>query len=298
MRVTAPWEALSPGSRYMVGSAFFFSLMSLLVKVAGQRLPSQEVVLARGVVNLVLTYALVRQAGVSPWGNRRGVLVLRGAFGFLALSSFYYALTRLPLAETTVLQYTSPIWTAVIAAWFLRERLTAVVVGSILVGFAGIALIARPEFLFGGGAAEFDLFPVGVALFGAFMSGCAYVTVREASKTEHPLVIVFYFTIVTVAGATPWVVPTAVMPMPGEWLALLGVGIATQFGQVYLTRGLSLEPAGRAMAIGYLQILFAGIWGALFFREFPGPLSLLGSALVVAGTLAVAVRRGRGGKVA
>lgn len=277
----------------MVGSAFFFSVMSMLVKAAGRRLPSQEIVLSRGVINMAITYGLVRAAGVSPWGNRRWILILRGVFGFIALSCFYFALTRLPLAETTVLQYTSPIWTALIAAWWLDEGLTMLVVGSILVSFVGVTLISRPGFLFGGAGAELDLFAVGVALFGALMSGCAYVSVREASKTEHPLVIVFYFTLVTVAGSTPWAATEALWPHGWEWAALVGVGLTTQAGQIYLTRGLSLEPAGRAMAIGYLQILFAAVWGVFFFAEYPDLWSIAGSILVVGGTLAIGlVRRG------
>ncbi|UCC49241.1 MAG: EamA/RhaT family transporter, partial [Gemmatimonadota bacterium] len=66
------------GVRYMLASAFFFSLMSLQVKAAGRGLPSQEIVLARGLVSLLLGYWLVRRAGVWPWGRRRWILILRG----------------------------------------------------------------------------------------------------------------------------------------------------------------------------------------------------------------------------
>ena len=91
----APARALSilpAGVRFMLASAFFFSLMSLLVKVAGRGLPSQEIVLVRGVVTLVLSYWMVKRARIYPWGNRRWILVLRGLLGFAALSCFYFAL--------------------------------------------------------------------------------------------------------------------------------------------------------------------------------------------------------------
>jgi drug/metabolite transporter (DMT)-like permease len=114
----------SAGVRYMLAAAFFFSLMSLMVKVAGQFVPSQEIVLARGVVSLVLSYWMVKRARISPWGNRKWILILRGVFGFAAMSCFYYALTQLPIAEATVLHFTNPLWTALVAAVFLRERLS------------------------------------------------------------------------------------------------------------------------------------------------------------------------------
>ena len=95
--------AIPPGVRYMAASAFAFSLMSLCVKVVSARLPSQEIVLARAAISLVLSGGLLRRAGRSPWGRRRGMLVLRGVLGFGGLSCFYYAITHLPLGHVTVL---------------------------------------------------------------------------------------------------------------------------------------------------------------------------------------------------
>lgn len=274
----------------MLASAFFFSLMSLLVKLAGQSIPSQEIVLARGVVSLVLSYWLVRRARIDPWGNRRWILVLRGLIGFAAMSCFYYALTRLPIAETTVLHFTNPLWTALFAAALLGERLSVKVLAPILVSFVGVVLVIRPAFLFGAEAAPLDMVGVGVALLGSMLASLAYVTVREASKTEHALVIVFYFPLVSVPATLPfW--SGFVMPQGWTWLVLLGVGVSTQIGQIFLTRGLSVEPAARAMTIGYTQILFVAVWGLVFFAEFPDLWSIVGSLLVVAGTLAVALER-------
>jgi drug/metabolite transporter (DMT)-like permease len=282
---------LPSGVRYILASTLFFSLMSVLVKLAGQRLPVQEIVFSRGVVSLVLSYWLVRRAGIALWGNRRWILVLRGLIGFAAMSCFYFALTRIPIAEATVLHFTSPLWTALLAALLLREPVTGRIVASIVVSFAGVVLITRPGFLFGGAAAaETDLLGVGAALLGAVLAAGAYVAVREASKTEHPLVIVFYFPLVIIPASAPfW--PGFQLPEGWEWLVLLGVGVSTLIGQVFLTRGLSLEPAARAMTIGYSQIVLVAIWGMVFFGEFPDIWSAAGSLLVIAGTLAVALSR-------
>ena len=272
----------------MLASAFFFSIMSLLVKLAGKGLPSMEIVLARGLVSLVLSYWLVKRAGVYLWGQRRWILILRGLFGFAAMSCFYYALTQLPIAEATVLHYTNPLWTALFAAIFLRERLTRWVIGPVLVSFVGVVLVTRPALLFGAGVPGIEPFGAGIALLGAMLSAVAYVTVREASKTEDPLVIVFYFPLITVPASLPFI-PSFRWPTGWEWLVLLGVGVSTQIAQVFLTRGLSLEPAGRAMGIGYSQILFVTIWGMIFFAEFLDVWGTIGSLLIIAGTLIVAL---------
>ena len=119
---------MGTGAACMLLSAFAFSVMTALVKLAGERLPSQEIVVARALVSLLLTYALLRRAGVSPWGEQRAWLWLRGLFGFAGLSCVFAAVTHLPLAEATVLQYLHPAITAVLAALFL-ERAMEVMAG-------------------------------------------------------------------------------------------------------------------------------------------------------------------------
>jgi drug/metabolite transporter (DMT)-like permease len=275
---------LTPGIRYMIAGAFFFSLMSLGVKAAGQRIPSQEIVLVRGISNVLITYAMMRRAAIPIWGNRPVVLLLRGLLGFAALSCFYYALVHLPLADATVLQYTNPVWTALLAGWLLGERLRPRETVLVLASLLGVVLIARPSLLFGG-APRLDLLAVAIALAGAMFSASAYVTVRKLGRTENPLVIVFYFTLVTVPASIPGVMLAAVWPTPFEWGVLLAIGLTAQAGQVYLTRGLQLEPAGRATAVGYLQIVFAAAWGAAFFLEMPDAWTLAGAAVILASTL-------------
>jgi drug/metabolite transporter (DMT)-like permease len=276
----------------MALGAFFFSLMSLFVKLVGQRVPSQEVVLVRGLLTLAFTWVLIRRTGVSPLGNRRGPLLIRGFLGFAALSCFYYAVVHLPLAEATILQYMNPIFAALLAGVVLAERLGRREVLLGMLSLAGVIVIARPAALLGGGGSSLPMFAVGVGLLGAILSGAAYVGVRELSRTEHPLVIVFYFPLVTVPAALPGALANLVLPTPREWLLLLGVGITAQFGQIYITRGLKREPAGRATAMGYLQVVFAGLLGLAFFGEVPDIWTVSGSALILACALALALERG------
>jgi drug/metabolite transporter (DMT)-like permease len=271
----------------MAASALFFSGMSALVKVAGARLPAQEIVVVRVVVTLGLSWWMVRRAGLSPWGTRRGALVLRGLLGFTALSCYYWTLTRLPLAEATTIHHMAPLFTALGAWLLLGERAGGAAIVAILLGLAGVALVAQPTALPGGGGG-LDGVAVAVALAGALASGAAYVTVRTLSRHEDPLVIVFYFPLVALPLAIPWAIPVWVWPTATEWLVLAGVGVFTQAAQVCLTRGLTLEKAGRASAVGYLQVALAVVWGLIFFAETPGLATIAGAILIVGGTVLVA----------
>jgi drug/metabolite transporter (DMT)-like permease len=283
---------IPPGIRHMVASAFYFSLMSLLVKAAGERLPASQLVLARAIICLALSWLWLRRAGLSPWGHHPGLLVLRGLFGTVGLICFYYTLVTLPMAESVVLANTSPILTALLAALVLREAVGWRLVVAVAFSIAGVVAIARPSALFGGGPLAHEAAdPLGVAIgfAGAAASACVYVLIRRIRDRESPLVMVFYFPLVTLPLALPFAVASWVWPTPAEWLMLLGLGLATQMAQVHMTRGLVLVPAGRATTVGYLQVVLAAMWGALLFSEVPDLLTLGGAALIIAGTVIVAV---------
>jgi drug/metabolite transporter (DMT)-like permease len=279
------------GLLYLLAAALFFSLMSVCVKLAGERLPAEEIILARAIVSLVLSYAVVRRSGLSLRGNARGLLVLRGIFGSCGLYCFFYAVTVLPLAEVTTIHYVNPILTALLAAVFLRERVGWGLAAAICVSLAGVVVVARPSLVFGGDA--LDSFAVGVALTGALFSAAAYVTVRRLRTSDHPVVVVLYFPLV----ATPIFLPLAlrvwVWPTPLEWLVLLGVGVATQVAQICLTEGLARTPAGPATTVGYVQIAFAMLWSATIFGVVPDLVAIAGATLVFAGIAILVVTRPR-----
>lgn len=277
--------ALSPGLRYMLAGAFFFSVMSLLVKLAGQRLPSQEIVLARSVVMAILAWAAIRSQRIRMRGQRPPLLLLRGLLGFGALSCFYYALVHLPLADATVLQYTNAAFAAAFAVIALGERMRRREVAALALSMCGVLLVARPGFLFGG-AAGLDPFAAAVGLLGALFSGAAYVVVRMLAAENH-LVVILYFAGVSMVASLPFALVRPVMPTPLEVLLLIGVGITTHLGQINITRGLRLERAGRASAVGLVQIVFAAVWGLLFFAALPDAWGLAGAALVVSGVLMI-----------
>ena len=285
-----------PGARgvlWMLGSALGFSVMSLLVKVASASFPTMELVFARSAFMAALTFTALRLDGASPLGVDRRTLLARGAVGATALSLFYFGIGRLPLGDAVTVQYTAPVWTALTAALILGERVRPVVAASAVLSMAGVVLVARPSVLFGAGAA---LDPAGVAAVAAaaVLSGLAYTFVRKLRQTDRPMAIIFYLSWVGMVGALPfallggWAWPTG-----WQWLLLLGIGLATHAGQVGLTKGMQTLEAGTASAIGYVQVVLAFVWGAVFLGDAVDGLSLAGAAVVVSSVLLVVRRRTR-----
>ena len=286
-RTMPGWRVVRRGVLYMAISALGFSVMSVLVKVVSPRLPTGEIVLVRALLTLALSYALVRRAGLRPWGTQRARLLLRGVLGFGGLAGYYLALAHLPLADATIIQNTIPLFTALLAWWLLGERVGWSVALALGLGLAGVTLVVRPH---AGGIA---LDPVGVAaaVGGALCSAIAYVTVRQLARTEHPLVIVFYFPLVATPLALPWALADWTWPSWPDAGLLLAIGAATQVGQVFLTMGLALERAARATSVNYLQVCFAMGWQLVVFGDAPDLATIGGAALIMLGTILSASRR-------
>jgi drug/metabolite transporter (DMT)-like permease len=268
----------------MVVSALSFSLMGVCVKQVGGRIPVAEVVFARAIVSVALSWWLLHRAGIPAWGKRRWLLIWRGAIGTAALVCVYAALAALPLAAATVLQYLYPPFTVLLAWLMLGEPISKRVLAAMALGWLGVLLVAQPAGLLQGGA-TLALVPVLIAIAGALFTAFAYVSVRSLGTSEHPLVIVFYFPLVALPLSLPLVALNPVLPTPAELLWLVGVGVFTQLGQVYLTRSLTTLPAARATAISYVQVLFAGGWGWLLFGESIDSWTIAGAGLVLAATL-------------
>lgn len=272
----------------MVAAAFFFSLMGVVVKLAGRRLPTAEIVFARSIVMLAISYVLVRRARVSMWGSRKSLLILRSIAGFGALFCYFYAVTQLPLADVTVIHFTNPVFTALIAAVFLNESMGRREMAGLVLCLIGVTLVAQPTFLFGIDARSLPVFPVTVALTASLLSSLAYVTVRKLRETDHHLVVVFYFTLISTPVSVPLMIGRVLWPTPMEWMLLVSVGVVTLVAQVFLTKGLHRERAGRAMSVSYVQVVFAVTWGILLFNEIPDPLGIGGAVLIFFGIILVA----------
>jgi drug/metabolite transporter (DMT)-like permease len=273
----------------MLVGAFWFSVMSVLVKLAGRRLPSMEIVFFRGLLTLALSYAMVKQARISPvFGINRRLLLQRGVLGAAALACFLFSLTHLPLAEATLIQYMNPVFAILVAHWWFRERMIRGEWIALSASLLGVLLITRPAFLFGGAASDIHPVHALIALGGAAFSGSAYATIRQMPK-ERPEVVVFYLPLMSVPMSLPFIATNWVLPTGGEWLVLIGIGAATQLAQTSMTKGLQVEKTARATMVGYVQIIFAGAWGALLFNEAITLWTVVGAMIVLTGMLSLMV---------
>ncbi|EGR0070066.1 DMT family transporter [Vibrio vulnificus] len=278
-------SAFPLGVRYMILSALGFALMSASVKyVSVHGIPLFEVVAARALVSLIISYLDVKRKGISVWGNNKRWLFARGAVGTLALMCVYYAVTALPLAEATILQYVHPVFTALLAVLFLKERVQPATLACIVLCLLGVFTMVYPSFD-ASGVGELPMLSVGIALLGAFGSSIAYVIVRKLSRTEDSSVIIFYFPLVALPVSAMLIGDDFVVPDVALILVLILVGIFTQIGQFGLTKAMQTQTAGNASAYSYVQIVFSALLGVVLFNEVPSIWTLLGGSLIVIGAL-------------
>ena len=278
-------------ARYMLVSALGFALMATCVKlVANQGIPVMEIVAARSLVSLIISYLDVRRKGLSLWGTHRTLLMARGVIGALALICVYYALTTLPLAEATLLQYMHPVFTALLALLLLKERIHLSTTICILLSISGLVIMVGPDVLTGASPA-LPWFSVSIALLGAFGSAIAYVLVRRLSQLEDASVIIFYFPLIALPVSVIFLDDQFVMPNAESLVLLLLVGIFTQVGQLGLTHAMRYESAGKAAAYSYVQVIFAVLLGWAVFAEMPSLWTWVGGGLIISGALLNLARR-------
>lgn len=273
------------GVRFMVLSAFGFALMSATVKhVSLHGIPVFEIVAARALVSLVISYLDVKRKRISVWGNNKALLFARGAVGTMALMCVYYSVTTLPLAEATIFQYIHPVFTALLAMLFLKERIQFSTLICIVLCVLGVYVIVRPET---SASTEhvLPMFSVMIAILGAFGSSIAYVIVRKLSQTEDSSVIIFYFPLVALPASIVLMGDQFVIPDLYLTMMLVLVGVFTQIGQLGLTKAMQTQEAGKASAYSYVQIIFSVVLGMVFFGELPSAWTYLGGALIVTGAL-------------
>jgi drug/metabolite transporter (DMT)-like permease len=265
----------------MVAAAVFFAVMSAFVKLT-RRLPSWEVTFYRSLINtLVLApWALKNRAIVKEWRKEPVPLLMRSIFGCSAIALYFYAISHMKLAEASLLNYSSPISTLVLSALFLGEALNFAMVAFVIVAFAGMTLILKP----GMGSAP-PLLAASAGLLSAICSGVAYVSIKVATRSFRPRLIVFTFAVVaTVISFVPMLLQYST-PVGTEWFYLLLIGILATMGQESMTRAYAGLPASVASPMLMLAVVFNAVFGWAFWNEIPDAWSLLGGLLVAGGVI-------------
>jgi len=254
-----PQAALS-GVLSMLYSSFAFSLMALCVKWASPHLPSTEIVFFRSVLGVLMTYAVIHRKKLSLSGESWKPLLLRGVSGFAALSLYFYTLTRLPLGTAVLLNYTSPVFSTLLAIVFLRERPNLILICMTVSAFAGIYLLVdQPQIT--------DHTAVWTGLLSAVCAAIAYVSIRAIKHRVAPVVVIFYFTLISTVGSLFFLPQVFVMPSLLEWVAIAGIGLFSYYGQLWLTIALQRTPASLAVPFSYLTPLLSFCYGFIFWRE-------------------------------
>jgi drug/metabolite transporter (DMT)-like permease len=249
-------------SLWMVVASFLFACMGVCVKLAAETHSAVEIVFYRSFISLILMYGLVRLRGVSLATHHWRWQVSRGLVGFLALISYFYAITLLPLATAVTLNYTSAIFLALylaLAGW----RLSGGILAALALGLVGVVLLLRPTFhedlLFGG----------LVGLGSGMLAGMAYFSVRElGARGEAETRTVFYFSLVSSLGAAIWLAFSELHPV--DWRSgglLLGVAALATGAQLAMTRAYSRGKTMLSAALAYSTVVFSSLFGILFWGE-------------------------------
>jgi len=267
--------AISPGVRYILVATFFFALMNIGVKFL-DRIPAYEIVFFRAFITLIVVYLLIRRAGLQISGNNKPLLLLRGLTGTGALMMYFYTLQNMPLASAVTIQYLSPIFTIIIAGFMLRESTRRIQWLLFLLSFSGVLLVKG----FDTRVSPTDLV---IGISAAVCSGFAYNFIRKLKNTDHPLVVVFYFPVVTVPIVGCYLLFNWVSPSPQEWIILLLIGLATTVAQIYMTKAYQLERAANISNYNYLGVVYALIFGFSIFGETLSLLAVCGILLIIAG---------------
>ena len=273
------------GVRFMLLSALGFALMSACVKyVSIHGIPVFEIVAARALVSLIISYLDVKRKRISIWGNNKPLLLVRGIIGTFALICVYYSVTTLPLAEATILQYVHPVFTALLGLLLLKERVQTSTLICIAFCLVGLWVMVQPSL---DHTIEYQLpmFSVMTALLGALGSSIAYIIVRKLSQTEDSSVIIMYFPLIALPVSLVLIGDNFVWPSLYLTFLLVLVGVFTQIGQYGLTKAMQTQAAGKASAYSYVQVVFSALLGVWVFNEIPSIWTYIGGTLIVTGAL-------------
>lgn len=267
-----------------------FTVMAAMVKAASETVPAGQAVFFRSffaipVILLWLTARGELRHGLIP-NNLRGHFV-RGIVGTLAMSLTFAGLARLPLPEVTAIGYAAPIFTLILAALMLGERIRLIRLSAVALGLIGVLIMLWPRL---GQSASLDdtatlgaLFILGATLCRSLVQ----IHIRQLVQTEHTAAVVFYFSLTASLLALLTLPFGWVWPSPEAAGLLVGAGLMGGMAQILVTSSYRFGPASMLAPYDYASMLFAILVGWLWFAELPTLVMLSGAALVVAGNVLV-----------
>lgn len=261
-----------------------FAVMGAFVKAGAQRFSTSELVFYRSAFGFIMIAAIVLLQGKPLKTQLLGMQMRRGIVGFTALLLFFYAIAHLPLATAITLNYTSPMFLALVSPWLLQAEQTQVAVKrrrlqlSIVGGFIGVCLVLQPTFnshLLAAGA---------IGLLSGIGAAFAYIHVKQLGMQGEPdWRTVFYFTLLCTVASGSWMLIDHMTPPRWQDLPLLcGLGLSATLSQLALTRAYRTGNTLTVASLAYSTVVFATLLGVLIWGESLSVLEIAGMGLIAA----------------
>jgi len=283
--MTAPW--------LIVVASFLFATMGVCVKLASSEYASGEIVFYRGLTSALMMLALSRVSGGTLRTHVASMHFWRSLAGVTALSLWFYSIGNLPLATAMTLNYMSSVWMALFlvggAVALGSARVDGRLIGTVLLGFAGVALILRPTI------AQQQLWYGLIGLLSGIISATAYLQVTALGRAGEPEYrIVFYFSIGGVCAGALSLLWTGLHAHTLRGAALLlAVGLLATVAQLMMTRAYSTGRTLVNASLQYLGIAFSFVYGVLLFGDHITWMALLGMLFIVGAGLSATLLRSR-----
>ena len=270
-----PASQLTKALACLTLAAFLFSLMGVCIRYASYSVDNPTIVFFRNFIGLFIFLPLILNKGASFFKTQKlWMHTWRSVVGLTAMYGFFYAIAHLKLSNAMVFTYSSPIFIPLIAWLFLKEKITSSMLLAAGIGLLGVLCVAKPD------SGLFNIMSA-IGLGASFLAAMAFVTVRALTSTEPPERIVFYFCFI---GTLISMIPMFWLWRPyslKELALLITAGLLANISQLFLSNAYKLAPAGQIGPVNYVAIIFAGVWGYLFWQEIPDALSLIGFSLIL-----------------
>ncbi|KZX98743.1 MULTISPECIES: DMT family transporter [unclassified Sulfitobacter] len=264
------------GIFWMLVTGVCFIAVTALVKYMGPRLPAAEAAFLRyamGLVFLLPAIGSLRTAGLSR--RQWGLFSLRGFFHSLGVILWFFAMTRIPIAEVTAMNYLAPIYVTLGAAVFLGEKLAARRIAAVCMGLLGAAIILRPGFR------EVSMGHLAMLLAAVVFAG-SYLLAKVLADEVKPAVIVALLSVFVTLGLAPFAAPVWIAPTVTEIFILAAVAFFATAGHFTMTLAFAAAPVTVTQPVTFLQLLWATLLGAVAFAEPVDIWVVLGGTVILA----------------
>jgi drug/metabolite transporter (DMT)-like permease len=258
--------------------------LMLMITVAGREALHEinvfQLILIRSSVGLILLYPLIHRAGgfAAMRTQRLPMHIARNTIHFGAQLGWFFALTLIPIGQVVAIEFTMPIWTAIVAALFLGERMTIWKSCAIALGLVGVVMIVRP--------ATGEINPGQlIALAAAVGFGISIAMVKSLTRTEQTVTIVFYMAAVQIAGSLLPGLYAWTWPSLTVWGWAIVVAFCGTFSHYCMTRALLYADATVVVPMDFLRVPLTALAGWLLYSEQLDAFTVLGAALILAGNL-------------